>query len=286
VGRTGAGKTSWWYGILGTSVLAAAQCVSVTHESAGEPSTPPKPAQTPDEPAAAPQLAAPPTVGPATDAPAPEPGHADLDPTNDWVVAPPPPVADCEQRLSAAGVHFAPAELPLRSGNKGAITCGAEQVVEYRGSASGIRYNSAPLVTCTLALALARFERVLQDEAELHFKSRIRRLEQAGTYNCRKMARFRSMVSEHSYANAIDFRGVTLENGRTIDVLHDFGKLDVEPTSEPSLFLRSVAHRAFDEQVFSVVLTPYFDALHRDHFHLDMARYRVDGTRDTPTARD
>jgi hypothetical protein len=31
--------------------------------------------------------------------------------------------------------------------------------------------------------------------------------------------------------------------------------------------------------VFSVVLTPYWDALHRDHFHLDLARYRVDGTR-------
>jgi hypothetical protein len=181
--------------------------------------------------------------------------------------------------LSAAGVRFARAELPLRGGTKGAITCGAEQVVEYRGSASGIRYNASPVVTCTLALALARFEHILQDEAENHLGSRVRRLEQGGTYNCRKMARFRAMVSEHSYANAIDFRSVTLEDGRTIGVLHDFGKLDAEPTSEQARFLRSVAHRAFDEQVFSVVLTPYFDALHRDHFHLDMARYRVDGTR-------
>jgi hypothetical protein len=201
------------------------------------------------------------------------------------VVAPPAPVADCEERLTAAGIRFARAELPLRNGG-GTITCGAEQVVEYRGSESGIKYNASPVVTCTLALALARFERVLQDEAALRLKSRVRRLEQAGTYNCRKMARFRSMVSEHSYANAIDFRGVTLDDGRTIGVLHDFGRLDVEPTSPQSLFLRSVAHRAFDEQVFSVVLTPYFDALHRDHFHLDMARYRVDGTREAPTARE
>jgi len=28
-----------------------------------------------------------------------------------------------------------------------------------------------------------------------------------------------------------------------------------------------------------VVLTPFFDRLHRDHLHLDLARYRVDGTR-------
>jgi hypothetical protein len=181
--------------------------------------------------------------------------------------------------LLAAGIRFGRAELPLRNADKGAINCGAEQVVEYRGSASGIRYNASPVVTCALALALARFEVVLQDEAELHFKSRIKRVEQAGTYNCRKMARFRAMVSEHSYANAIDIRGVTLDDGRTIDVLHHFGKLDVEPTSEHGLFLRSVARRAYDEEVFSVVLTPYFDALHRDHFHLDMARYRVDGSR-------
>lgn len=206
-----------------------------------------------------------------------EPGRADLDPANDGVVAPPEPIADCEERLSAAGIRFGRAELPLR--DKGAMTCGAQQVVEYRGSASGIRYNAAPVVTCALALALARFEVLLQDEAELRFQSRIGRVEQAGTYNCRKMARFHTMVSEHSYANAIDVRGVTLVDGRTIDVLRYFGKLDVEPTSEQGLFLRHVARRAYDDEIFSVVLTPYFDALHRDHFHLDMARYRVDGTR-------
>jgi hypothetical protein len=236
---------------------------------------------------AAPLLAAPPPEAVSTpevaevpaETPPAEPGRADLDPGNDGVVAPPEPIADCEERLNAAGIRYGRAELPVRNGDKGAIVCGAEQIVEYRGSASGIRYNASPLVTCTLALALARFELLLQDEAELHFKSRIRRLEQAGTYNCRKMARFRTMVSEHSYANAIDVRGVTLADGRTIDVVHHFGKLDVEPTSERGLFLRRVARRAYDEQVFSVVLTPYFDALHRDHFHLDMARYRVDGTR-------
>jgi hypothetical protein len=27
------------------------------------------------------------------------------------------------------------------------------------------------------------------------------------------------------------------------------------------------------------VLTPFFDDLHRNHFHLDLARYRNDGTR-------
>ena len=40
-----------------------------------------------------------------------------------------------------------------------------------------------------------------------------------------------------------------------------------------------MANRLYDEGAFSVVITPFFDSLHRDHFHLDQARYRVDGSR-------
>jgi hypothetical protein len=93
------------------------------------------------------------------------------------------------------------------------------------------------------------------------------------------MARFRHMVSEHSYANAIDVRAFTLDDGRRIEVLAHFGPTTAEPPEPESRFLRSVARRLYDEAVFSVVLTPFWDAHHRDHFHLDMARYRVDGTR-------
>jgi hypothetical protein len=70
-----------------------------------------------------------------------------------------------------------------------------------------------------------------------------------------------------------------LENGRRIVVRTDFAPLSVEPTAAAGLFLRAVARRAYDDGVFSVVLTRFFDELHRDHFHLDMARYRIDGTR-------
>jgi len=129
-----------------------------------------------------------------------------------------------------------------------------------------------------MALGLARFEAILQEEAERHLGARVARIVQGGTYSCRKMARF-ALVSEHSYANAIDIRGFVLDDGRHVTVKQHFGALDAEPNSAASRFLRSVAHRAFDDEVFSVVLTPYWDALHADHFHLDQARYRVDGSR-------
>jgi hypothetical protein len=207
-----------------------------------------------------------------------EPGHADLDPDNDGVVGPPAAVPDCEARLQAAGVEFRRASLSVKLMDRGAWSCGAEQVVEFRGSTNAIRYNTPPLLTCTMALGLARFERVVQEEAAALFQSRVTRIQHGGTYNCRRMARF-DMVSEHSFANAIDLLRLTLANGVTIDVVRHFGSRGEEPPARESQFLRRVARRAYNENLFSVVLTPLFDPLHRDHFHLDMARYRVDGSR-------
>jgi hypothetical protein len=208
----------------------------------------------------------------------PAPGLADLDPDNDDLVAPPEPLLDCEARLEAEGVHFTSAALPLRTTRAG-FQCGSEQAVRYKRGPGRIRYDSRPVLTCGMALALARFERVLQEEAVAHFGRRVARIEQGGTYSCRTMARFRDFVSEHSYGNAIDLYAFTLDDGRRISVLSHFGRLDAEPKRVEGRFLRAVARRAYDENVFSVVLTPFFDSLHKNHFHVDLARYRVDGTR-------
>jgi len=208
-----------------------------------------------------------------------EPGSADLDPDNDLTVAPPDPIPDCDARLSAAGVKYHPATLPLRQNQRGRYVCGAPQVVVYESGPGGISYNAQPLVSCGMALALARFELFLQRETEKILGSRVRRIRQGGTYSCRKMARFTNMVSEHSYANAIDLYAFTLEDGRTLSVAGDFGKPENEPKRSEGRFLREFARKTFDAGLFSVVLTPYWDKLHADHLHVDLARYRVDGTR-------
>lgn len=203
--------------------------------------------------------------------------HADADPTNDEVVAPPAPIPDCETRLRAAGVTFKSASLPVRT-QRGGFECGAPQVVTYVRGPEHIHYNAPPLLSCNMALALADFERTTEEEAAREFGKRVVRIEQGGTYSCRKMARF-SLVSEHSYANAIDVKAMVLDDGRRIEVGRHFGPLDGEPRAPEGRFLRALSRRLYDEGVFSVVLTRYFDELHRDHFHLDLARYRVDGTR-------
>ena len=85
-------------------------------------------------------------------------------------------------------------------------------------------------------------------------------------------------MSEHGYANAIDIGRLFLENGRTISIYRDFERGE-ETKTATGAFLRAISRRANDENVFSHVLTPFFDAAHNNHFHLDLARFRRDGTR-------
>jgi hypothetical protein len=175
-----------------------------------------------------------------------------------------------------AGVTFKPAKLPIRTQTSGA-QCGAEQVVVYEKGPTGIAWNARPTVTCQMALGLARFEKILQEEAKALLGTEVKSIQQGGTYSCRKMARF-AMRSEHSYANAMDVYGFGFADGKRINVKLHFGKLSEEPEVSTSKFLRRVAQRAFAEDVFSVVLTPFWDKLHADHLHLDQARYRVNAT--------
>jgi hypothetical protein len=203
--------------------------------------------------------------------------HADMDPANDWVVGPPAPIADCEERLKAAGVEYSRARIGLGRKHDGVYTCGGEQVVRYRKGPGKIKYNRSPLLTCGMALALADFERIVQEEAEREVGTRVKRIEHMGTYNCRKMVNY-DLISEHSFANGIDLKSFHLKDGRKITVLGDFKPTEkaVEPETR---FLRGLANRLFDDQIFSVVVTPFFDAIHRNHIHVDLARYRVDGSR-------
>jgi hypothetical protein len=201
--------------------------------------------------------------------------YANVDPADDWTVGPPEIRATCDADLAAAGIVFKPASLPVHTSKK--ITCGAPQVITYRGSPAKISYQPSVLITCTMALALARFELILQDEAVRTFGKRVAKIHHVGTYACREMALYKGWTSEHSYANAIDLTDFVLENGQTVDVLKHY-----KGDGKQGSFLRAAATRAFRDELFSSVLTPYYDKLHANHFHLDLARFRSDGTSPQP----
>lgn len=264
--------SSWVRHFLFMIVLAA--CAPPPPLSLSRPETKPAPAP----PAIAIAIAAPqPLVG---EPPPRRPSsYANLDPDDDYVVGPPDPIDDCEGELRKAGVKFQAAKLAVHEQKRSKILCGAPQVVTYFKGPGGIAYSSPPLLTCSMALALASFEKILLEESTAILKSPVARIEHLGTYSCREMQRYKGWVSEHSYANAIDIGGFVLKDGRRIEVLRDFDMADETPKKPNALFLRVVSRRANDEDVFSHVLTPFFDSLHKNHFHLDLARYRSDGTR-------
>jgi hypothetical protein len=207
----------------------------------------------------------------------PEPTEPPADEDEEVWVGPPDAVPDCEAKLAAAGIEWKASRIPLHK-TRGGIYCGAEQIVRYRKGPGAIRWGGSPQVTCPVALGLARLEAIVQEEAEREFGRKVARIQHMGTYNCREMANYPGWVSEHSYANAIDIKHFELVGGKKIPVLGVYPRDGATPKNASARFLKAVARRLYDEQVFSVVLTPSFDAAHRNHFHLDMARYLVDGT--------
>ncbi len=195
--------------------------------------------------------------------------------------APPPRApaapAGCRETLRRDG--FALASWPLRPTHlPGGVVCEAPEGVAIRRGASGLRYQPPARVSCAFGLRLARFEAIAQEEAKTILGSRIRTIGQLGTYNCRRMAAYPDLVSEHSFANAIDVATFALKNGHSVVVERDWVRADHPAASAAARFLRRLTRRLYDEKIFSVVLTPSYDKHHRNHLHLDGAAYTVDGT--------
>jgi hypothetical protein len=97
-------------------------------------------------------------------------------------------------------------------------------------------------------------------------KTRIKAVEVGGSYECRprNVEGGSSDLSEHGRADALDFVGFALEDGRTLTVTNDYNSADA-PTSR----LMHFAHDAACTR-FTTVLGPDANALHHDHFHLDL----------------
>jgi hypothetical protein len=189
--------------------------------------------------------------------------------------APAPPAA-CRETLRAAGVKGTAWPLqPTRMPN-GVVCEAPEGIVISRGPA--LRYQPAARVNCAFAQRLVRFEAIVQEEARAILKSPVRAIVQLGTYNCRRMAAYPDLVSEHSFANAIDVAAFVLPGGRRVEIERDWVRADQPATRPAAQFLRRLTRRLYDEQIFSVVLTPSYDKHHRNHLHLDGAAYSVDGT--------
>ncbi len=126
---------------------------------------------------------------------------------------------------------------------------------------------SNPQTTCPVAAGLTLWlEQDVQRLAQDILGSPVARIEQLGTYSCRRMYGARNAPwSEHATGNAIDIAAFVLDDGRRISLVDDWN--DEGP---PGRFLQSVRDAACDS--FGTVLSPDYNAAHADHFHLDQGR--------------
>lgn len=95
----------------------------------------------------------------------------------------------------------------------------------------------------------------------------------AGSYACRRRNHNpNARLSEHSYGNALDIMAFVFNDGNVVTI-----KGGWRGTEQEQGFLRDVFFEAC--QRFKTVLGPGSDALHYDHFHLDLAHHDAQGKR-------
>lgn len=128
---------------------------------------------------------------------------------------------------------------------------------------------SSPVATCAVNAAMASWlHRTVEPAALDIFGSPLVTVRHLGTYSCRRInGRSDGRWSQHATGNAIDIAGFVLADGTEISVVADWA--DISSAERKGRFLRHIRSGAC--QIFGTVLSPDYNAAHRDHFHLDQA---------------
>lgn len=165
----------------------------------------------------------------------------------------------CRAALARGGIAFEP--VPDRVTGEGCGFTGAGRV-----SRIGEAALSSPItLACPTVLALAAWQRHgLAAAAEAHLGGRITRVEHLGAYACRNINHAATgRRSRHATAEAIDIGGFVLADGRRLTLTADWSSADASRAA----VLRSARDAAC--RWFNVTLSPDYNPLHYDHFHLD-----------------
>lgn len=168
--------------------------------------------------------------------------------------------AACRAVLREAGLRFA--VIPAR----GPDQCRAPDSVRLAPGQAMLALGPVVTTACPVTAGLLVWQtQVVQPAAQRLLGSRVVRIEHFGSYACRRMyGRAEGSWSEHATGNAIDISAFVLEDGRRVAVLRDWSRDDPR-----GRFLHAVRDGGCG--VFATVLSPDYNAAHRDHLHMDQA---------------
>ena len=171
----------------------------------------------------------------------------------------------CRAALARGGIAFEP--VPDRTTGEG---CGFTDAGRTP-LAGATRLSSPVILTCRAALSLAMLDRhALGAAARTHLGAPVTRVEHLGTYACRNINHAASgRRSRHATADAIDISGFVLADGRRLTLTADWSSAEAGRAA----FLRAVRDAAC--RWFDVTLSPDYNPLHYDHFHLDVGSGRA-----------
>jgi len=165
---------------------------------------------------------------------------------------------------------------------KDAAAKGVAVPMRLNGPLHGVRFITAPspspfgVADCRLLLALDDFTEVLSSfevtsvQLDSMFRSRAR------------IAGHKNKTSQHAHAMAADIVAFTLADKRRLVVENNWGAsigktpcgpdAVLEERSDDIVMLRNLACAVARRGVFHHMLTPSFDAAHRNHLHFDIKR--------------
>lgn len=179
------------------------------------------------------------------------------------VMTPRPEVRQCLASLGATRANFTP--LPDQYYGAGCSTLGTVRLSSLRGDDASLALSNLGPVTCPLAESFAGWARFGVDRAAQQvLGSPLVRIETMGSYNCRNVAGS-DRRSAHATANAIDVSGFILADGRRITVSGNWN--DQSPRVRQ--FFSAIHNSACKR--FGTVLSPAYNAAHRDHLHLELS---------------
>ncbi len=180
---------------------------------------------------------------------------------------------DEERACLASGFVRETPFVTVRSALGGPSVCGALRPFTVSATGRGMVALQPPaLLRCPIIPAVDHWmERIVMPAARHYFRANVVSLKVAGSYSCRPMNHVNGgRLSEHGHANAIDISAFVLDNGTVVTVKGGWWGAPAERD-----FLRAVHDGSCT--VFTTVLGPAYDAMHRDHFHLDLARHNAEG---------
>lgn len=129
---------------------------------------------------------------------------------------------------------------------------------------SGAEFRDTEM-TCGTALRTVMWERHgLQPAAERILRTRITRVRDFGSYSCRRIrtaSGTSTRWSTHASGAAIDVSGFEFADGRSANLVNDWAE-----QGAMGEFLREARDTSCDW--FGMTLSPDYNAVHADHFHL------------------